>query len=234
MKNIIFSVVTTTYNAETTLEETILSVVNQKNVQFEYIVIDGKSTDNTVNLLKQYKDKISFWISEPDKGIYDAMNKGLQHANGDFVIFLGADDHFASFNTLNQVANHITSLNSVYYGDVYRNTRNDLYKGKFNKYIISLENICHQSIFYPKCVYKNHSYDLAYKVYADYIYNLTIFPTHQFQYIPIMISYYNYEGFSSKNPDKEFEKHIDSFIKQRNGILAWLLRKCYLLYKKLR
>ena len=118
MKNIIFSVVTTTYNAETTLEETILSVVNQKNVQFEYIVIDGKSTDNTVNLLKQYKDKISFWISEPDKGIYDAMNKGIEVCTGEWILFRNCGDYFASLSDISNVFNKSTYDGyDIIYGD---------------------------------------------------------------------------------------------------------------------
>lgn len=231
-KDIKFSIITVTYNAVSTLEETILSVINQRNVNFEYIIIDGGSSDGTIELIKKYSEYI-IWTSESDKGIYDAMNKGLKQATGDFVIFLGADDHFISFNVLSEVESHIQSIDNVYYGDVYRNRRNDLYKGKFNKYKLSLANICHQSIFYPKSVYKKYIYDLKYKVYADYYYNLTIFPKYKFIYIPTLISYYNYEGFSSRIKDDAFNKNVNKYIYVQNGILAWILRCLYLLYKKI-
>lgn len=234
MKQIKFSIITVTYNACNTLEETIISVINQKNVIYEYLIIDGGSTDNTLDIIKKYNNFITYWVSEPDKGIYDAMNKGLNHATGDFVIFLGADDHFISFDVLSKVESYMQSTDMVYYGDVYRNSRNDLYKGRFNKYKLSLENICHQSIFYPKSIYKKYAYNLTYKVFADYFYNLTIYPKCRFIYIPILISYYSYDGYSSKIKDEAFNKIIDQYVYMQNGLLAWFIRNIYLLYKKLR
>lgn len=234
MNSIKFSIITVTYNACNTLEETILSVIHQKNSSWEYLIIDGGSTDRTLDIIKKYENSINYWISEQDKGIYDAMNKGLKQATGDFVIFLGSDDHFVSFDVLSKVESYIKSKDNVYYGNVYRNSRNDLYKGRFNKYKLSLENICHQSIFYPKSIYKKYSYDLTYKVYADYYYNLTIYTLCKFIYIPVLISYYNYEGFSSKVEDVAFTKIINRYIYFQNGFLAYFLRCMYLLYKKIR
>jgi glycosyltransferase involved in cell wall biosynthesis len=86
------SVIPVVYNAVATLEETILSVINQDFDNFEFIIIDGRSTDGTIEIIKKYQDKITLWISEPDKGIYDAMNKGIQNAKGEYVYFLGAED----------------------------------------------------------------------------------------------------------------------------------------------
>ena len=234
MSLIKFSIITVTYNANKTLEETILSVIHQKNVSLEYLIIDGGSTDGTLDIIKTYKDSIDFWVSEPDKGIYDAMNKGLKYATGDFVIFLGSDDHFISFDVLSKVESCIRSKDDIYYGDVYRNSRNDLYKGRFNKYKLSLENICHQALFYPKSIYKKYDYNVNYKVYADYYYNLTLYPICKFTYIPVLISYYNYEGFSSKVEDKAFTKIVNRYVYSQNGMLAWFLRLVYLLYKRMR
>lgn len=82
-----FSIITITYNAERWLERTILSVLSQSYPDIEYILIDGASKDKTVEIIKQYESGISSWISEPDKGLYDAMNKGLKLATGDYVWF---------------------------------------------------------------------------------------------------------------------------------------------------
>ena len=88
------SIITISYNAEKTLEQTIKSVINQTYKNIEYIIIDGGSTDNTLNIINNNEAKITKWISEPDKGLYDAMNKGAELAQGDYLIFMNAGDTF--------------------------------------------------------------------------------------------------------------------------------------------
>ena len=80
MESSLITVITVSYNAASSIEQTIISVINQTYPHIEYIIIDGGSTDNTVDIIKKYADKISYWVSEPDKGIYDAMNKGIKIA----------------------------------------------------------------------------------------------------------------------------------------------------------
>lgn len=225
------TIATVCYNAVNHIEESVISVVNQTYPNLEYVIIDGGSSDGTIDILRKYKNRISLIISEPDKGIYDAMNKALTYSTGDFLLFLGSDDHLISFDVISKVVEQIQCKSSVYYGNVFRNSRNDIYKGHFGKFKISLENICHQSIFYPREVYKKYKYNLDYKVYADYFNNLTIFPKVNFVYLPLTISYYNYEGFSSSSKDEAFAKIVDNYIRKQNGLLAWFLRKFYLLYK---
>ena len=82
MESPLITVITVSYNAASSIEQTIISVINQTYPHIEYIIIDGGSTDNTVDIIKKYADKISYWVSEPDKGIYDAMNKGIKIAAG--------------------------------------------------------------------------------------------------------------------------------------------------------
>ena len=94
MDNSLISVITVSYNAVSTIEQTILSVINQTYSNIEYIIIDGGSTDGTIDIIRRYEDKIAYWVSEPDRGIYDAMNKGASKANGEYIAFLNSDDWY--------------------------------------------------------------------------------------------------------------------------------------------
>ena len=172
-KSPLISIITVSFNCAKTIEETILSVINQSYTSIEYIIIDGKSTDGTIEIIKKYADRISFWVSEKDDGIYDAMNKGLRKANGDFVLFLGGDDHLISFHVLQDIVPQLQPTRvCVYHGDVYRCVSKDLYGGKYNRYKLAIKNIPHQALFYPKVIYKNYNYDVKYSLFADYQYNI--------------------------------------------------------------
>ena len=103
-QNPLISIITVCYNAEGTIEQTIRSVLNQTYKNIEYIIIDGFSTDNTLNIIERYKDSIAMVVSERDQGIYDAMNKGLSLAKGCFIGFLNADDWYDE-NALEIVVN---------------------------------------------------------------------------------------------------------------------------------
>lgn len=102
-----FSIITVTYNASQWLERTVLSVLSQTYPNIEYIVIDGGSTDGTTDIIRQYESGISYWISEPDKGLYDAMNKGLEKATGDYVWFLNAGDTLYTSDTVHQIVSRL-------------------------------------------------------------------------------------------------------------------------------
>ena len=114
MQNLRISVITVCLNASKTIEQTILSIINQTYDNIEYIIIDGVSTDGTLDIIKKYESKISLCQSEPDNGIYDAMNKGLKLATGDFLIFMGADDVFYNENVIYKVASEIDNYDDIY------------------------------------------------------------------------------------------------------------------------
>ncbi|WP_291275238.1 glycosyltransferase, partial [Flavobacterium sp.] len=97
------SVITVNYNNDNGLKKTIESVINQTYKNFEFIIIDGGSTDQSSEIIKNYQDKINYWVSEPDKGVYSAMNKGIKVANGDFLIFMNSGDVFINENVLQNV-----------------------------------------------------------------------------------------------------------------------------------
>lgn len=114
-----FSIVTVTYNAGSTLEDTIQSVITQTYKDVEYIIVDGKSTDNTMDIVRHYQDHIHTVVSEPDKGLYDAMNKGLKLATGDYVCFLNAGDELHEDDTLQLIVHSLLpdkELPDVIYG----------------------------------------------------------------------------------------------------------------------
>ena len=115
------SIITATYNSANTLRDTFESVLSQSYQDIEYIVIDGNSTDGTVDLIKEFEPKFNGklrWISEPDKGLYDAMNKGLKMATGDVVGILNSDDFYSSHDVLQIISSNISDVDAVY-GDIH-------------------------------------------------------------------------------------------------------------------
>ncbi|WP_010255426.1 glycosyltransferase family 2 protein [Treponema primitia] len=231
------SIITVTLNSELTLENTILSVINQKDVNIEYIIIDGNSSDDTLKIIEKYRDSIALIISERDDGIYDAMNKGIKYATGEFLLFLGSDDILANVNVISNVSKSIDDLNAVYYGDSYFFKRNILHSGIFCELKLFNINICHQSIFYPKSIYKKNIYNIKYKYLADYDYNLKIYKTTRFYYINMLITLFNDEGSCDKNIDKFFLKDKTKIILNIYGfnktIIYIITRPIYLIIKKI-
>ena len=122
-----FSVITVTYNAAAVLEDTIQSVISQTYHHVEYIIVDGASTDGTLSIINRYKDHIARIVSEPDKGLYDAMNKGIRLATGDYLCFLNAGDSFHEDDTLQQMVHTLpgNELPDVLYGETELVDRED-------------------------------------------------------------------------------------------------------------
>ena len=220
--NPLISIVTVSYNAVKDIEKTILSVLNQTYPNIEYIIIDGGSTDGTLDIIKKYEDKISYWVSEHDKGIYDAMNKGIVKANGDYLFFLGADDKVIC--DFNEIVLFFKDKNTVYYGDVLFGEGGRRYDGEFDTNKLLDTNISHQSIFYPKICFLNNFYNLKYKLYADYEMNIRLWNKFKFIYINKTITIYGTEGVSSLNKDLEFKKDFPLII-YRNLGFKYLIKK---------
>lgn len=217
------SIITVVYNAKSFLEETIESVLSQNFNNFEYIIIDGGSIDGTLDIIKKYQDRITLWVSEPDKGIYDAMNKGIKHAKGEYVYFLGGDDLLFDNQVLKNVNSYLMDKRKVYYGNVLFKKRNVIYDGEFNLVKIVTRNISHQSIFYPKEIFEKYSFDTKYKIFADYELNLKLYgnSSYSFVYIPITIALFNDEGASGSNTlDLNFEN--DRFEIIKNNFPYWI------------
>lgn len=229
MKDLVrISIATVVYNDQNSIEETIISVINQQYRNIEYIVIDGNSTDGTKDIISKYIDSISIFISEPDKGIYDAINKALSYATGEFIVFLNSGDSFYSLETISTLVTKMDELNSVYYGiSIIRESKKIIgrHENYFNSLRLVRENICHQSIFYPKLIYKEYTYNLNYPAYADWIYNISIFNKVKFKYLDLIISNHEIGGFSFNYRDQNFYKDISLIIYRELGIQYWFYYK---------
>lgn len=169
--NPLISVVTISYNAVTTIEQTILSVINQTYKNIEYIIIDGGSTDGTVDIIKKYSDRISYWVSESDKGIYDAMNKGIEKASGEWINFMNSGDLFYNKDIISKIFKK-SNYNDV---DILYGDRISVYSFGFLyqmpnqlKCIESFFPIFHQSTFIRGDIMKDMKYDVNFKISADY------------------------------------------------------------------
>lgn len=232
MKELRISIVTVCYNSQGTIERTIQSVLGQTYNNIEYIIIDGESTDGTLDIIRKYNSRIT-WKSEKDKGIYDAMNKALDMATGDFLLFLGADDVLYSKRVIGEVCQKIHSYDHIYCGDALLKETGRVSSGKFCPYRFAIKNICHQTIFYPRSAYIQYKYNQKYKVYADYAYNLHLAAMHYgFIHLPIMISIYSTIGFSSKTADPLFWQDKAKLVRQALGAGPALFLWAYSEYRK--
>lgn len=168
------SIVTVTYNCESTIEETLLSVIRQTYNNTEIIVIDGRSSDNTINIINKYKEQIDVFVSEKDHGIFDAMNKGIQKATGDWIMFMNAGDSFFESDTISQLSYLMNDpSNGVIYGPHFLryNNHNRLINdipffqqnGKYRNMGFS-----HQSCLVRTKLAKKYYFELEYKLSADY------------------------------------------------------------------
>lgn len=208
-RNLKISVVTVCYNAVDVIEETIQSVVKQTYDNIEYIIIDGGSTDGTVDTIKKYQNQIAFWVSEPDKGIYDAMNKGIDIATGDYINFMNAGDTFYSKNVLKTIFSCDIKINKAefIYGNTILKYQTRKHKIAYPKPIKKLEYdmpICHQSCFINLSFHKKNKYDTRFKLSADYALLYKAYKTQKiFIYINQNISNYRAgEGASFFNYKK--------------------------------
>ena len=212
------SIITVCYNAEDTIEATILSVIGQTYSNIEFLIIDGASSDNTLKILERYKDKVSLLVSAHDKGIYDAMNKGISYASGDFVFFLNSGDKFFDKDVVLSVVSQMSESDVVYYGDVFLVPQRLRFGGQYDKYKLAMGNICHQSIFYPKLVFKKYHYDIKYKLYADWFLNIQCMSDKdvKFTYLNLVICYYDTTGLSNRIDDscfwKDYTKHVVCYL----------------------
>ena len=218
-----FSIIIPTCNASSTINTAVASVINQSFINFEIVIIDAVSSDDTLQILNKYADNRIKIICEKDKGVYDAMNKAVEIAEGEYLYFLGSDDFLYDNNVLQNIFNFSKVNHSdVLYGSVIFSSNRSIYAGEFTlERLLFTQNICHQAIFYNKeCFKKLGNYNLKYYLLADWDFNIRCFmhPSFKINFIDTIIAVYNDStGLSKDNgeADKIF-MNISPHYRMRN------------------
>ena len=181
------SIIIPTYNPGLLLQQALNSVWQQSFQSREVLVIDGGSTDGTAAFLKANEARIDYWVSEPDSGIYDAMNKGVEKAWGKWIYFLGSDDQLMP-DVLTTIAAHLQSTDRIVFGDVL--FENGYRMKSFLSSRTWLQNtLHHQSAFYHRSLFSTFRYDTSLKVIADFELNLKVYAEQlPVRYIPITVA----------------------------------------------
>lgn len=214
------SIITVVFNGIQTLEQTIESVVCQKYNNIEYIIIDGGSIDGTVDLIRKYDDQITYWVSEPDTGIYDAMNKGIDVATGDYIYFLGADDSLMSDDSIIEVSAYMNDEIDAIIGRVWsvdeKSKMQHIYGNNFESSIEDdrlNRNIKahHQALFVRTSIVKMLKFDVQYTIGADYKFILQLWMNEQFtiKKIENIVAFFSNQGVSNLDISKRTKEHLN-------------------------
>lgn len=244
------SIITTSYNSEKTLQDTLESILRQTYDNIELIVIDGLSTDSTVDIIKQYEVKFKGrmrWISEKDKGIYDAMNKGIQRAKGDIVGILNSDDFYSSDRILEEVAASFKTDHEIdaVYGDVHFIHQDQPEKcaryyssAYFRPWLLRFGFMpAHPSFYVKREVYQRYGlYSLDYNIASDYDMMVRLFYKHKIKarYIKLDFVTMRIGGISTKNLHNRLQISKEDVIAcKRNGMYTNFLFICVKYFAKI-
>lgn len=202
------------FNRVKTLSDALQSIAEQNYKNIEVIVIDGGSTDGTLDVIKRYDTLITYSVSEKDSGIYDAMNKALDKATGDWILFMGSDDKLYSKTIFSNIVPKFKK-NAVNIGMVVKSDDMNIEGGfLFANFRVAFNNPCQQCVFYPKKAYSRFRFNLKYKIFGDWDYNLRVFCKYPVHYFKDVVSIYCVEGISSCVRDTDFLNDRERIIKE--------------------
>ncbi|MEQ9237453.1 glycosyltransferase family 2 protein [Coleofasciculus sp. E2-BRE-01] len=221
----LISIVTIVFNDSKGLTKTLQSIKEQNYNSIEYIVIDGGSTDGTIEVIENETNSIDFYLSEQDEGIYDAMNKGLNYCSGDFVLFLNAGDHFASPHALSEVVSQIIDANAIYFGrakiqnnkiiwfyppNTVNNSESAIQWA--NKYLPN-----HQSMLFPKSFYTFNQFDPVFQILGDTDYKIRAIKNNDLIFIDTVLVSFQLGGVSSScNNWKTVVRQVKEYLLMAN------------------
>lgn len=222
------SIITVVYNSISTIENTILSVINQSYKNIEYIVIDGGSTDGTIDVINKYSDKISYWVSESDEGIYDAMNKGALKATGNYIQYLNSSDRLFNNSIIETIVKYIIDKTpDIVYGDIIMEKKFGCFH-MIPKELNEFKNcfpLYHPSLLVKASLIKKYKFDIKYKIAADFdLLRRLYYNDASFKYIPVIFTLFEgYNGVSSTNLYKNWIEC--QYIINANHKFGWPLKK---------
>lgn len=215
------SIITVVYNMVDEIEATILSVINQTYSNLEYIIIDGGSVDGTVEIIKKYNEKITFWISEPDGGIYDAMNKGVSKSTGTYCNFMNAGDCFYNNTVLEKIFSRERTEDVLHGATITDKGRVTLpiAAQDLSLFFFYRTSLGHQASFIRTELLRKHPYDTKYPVVADIKFFIETLILNNYSYIalPEKVCIYDTTGISSNeaNTKKELRSIFDELFPER-------------------
>lgn len=220
------TIVTVTYNAENLLEETLLSVINQSYKNIEYIIIDGASTDKTIDIIKKYEDKINYWVSEPDDGIYFAMNKAIEKATGEWINFMNAGDTFFDLNTIQDIMNLKSADAELLYGNLQFKGSKTQYRAQDKSKWYEYLPFNHQTLFTTTSLMKEFPFNTCYRIAADQDFMIRMFHAEKnFFYIDRIIVLFSPGGYTS---DNHFLSCVESLqVLLNNGVNVKSVKKSH-------
>ena len=208
----IYSIITINYNNRDGLRKTIESVVSQSYKDFEYIIIDGGSTDGSRVIIEEYADRIDYWVSEPDKGIYNAMNKGIREAHGEYLNFMNSGDYFYNENVLSNTLPHLNadivtgkSINEDFSARPFHVSANPTMIQFFKN------TVDHQASFIARKLFEDSLYDENYKIVSDWKFYIEkiIFQNCSFSLMPVTIAIFQNGGISEVQKELNEVERID-------------------------
>lgn len=226
------TIVTVCFNAQDTIKDTVDSVLAQRYEDLEYLIMDGQSTDQTLEYLEPYRKNPYISIfSEPDDGLYNAMNKGIMKASGEYILFLNSGDYFADSNVLKDVSRHLTG--DLIYGNVIRRYKDyerlEKYPGRWTPFLLMLQGrmMSHQVIFTRTEVMKKYGFDESFKITADYDFMVrTLHDRCRYAYVDRTISIVENEEGISSNEDNLKQMRAEDDRSLKTNFPGWF----YLLY----
>jgi glycosyltransferase involved in cell wall biosynthesis len=216
-----YSIITVNLNNACGLEDTINSVVNQTCHDYEFLIIDGGSIDNSKPIIEQYKNQIDYWVSEPDKGIFNAMNKGIKASNGDYLIFMNSGDVFYNKKVLEESQNYLGA--DFIIGKIKRKDNQETLNYELSN--ISMMTfykgaIPHQATFHKRSLFQHTLYDENLKISSDwkFFFQKIILENASYTLMPVVVSFFDTTGISNTNTDlatKERDRIISENLPTR-------------------
>ena len=237
----LITIITVNYNDKLGLERTIKSVQNQKYSDFEFIVIDGNSNDGSKEIIEANQSSFNYYVSEPDHGIYHAMNKGIEKAQGEYILFLNSGDHFESERALEKIQHTLCGEDIVYFNIHVVGQENNYIKKcpKVLSFRYLYDNLpAHQATFFKKTLFDTYGYyDESLKISADWKFLILAICKHNvsYKYVDDTFSVYYADGLSSKPENKKImEAERTTVLENEFPVFAADIKNNYVVERKLR